>query len=410
MFLSLGFINLVLLFFLIYMLSKKHKISNFISIIFLIFIIPSILDKLIGSVGLSYGMVYTQFSFIDLIIIFYILKNIHIKIDKQLFTVSLMLFIIMVTIIIIHIFENDQHIKLLIVYSYNYFRIVVFMLFSYIYLKKSYYTNNNDLKKLSLIHILLIIILLVEGFAFQLIMGTDRMALPYLNVNVLPNTLILFYLIFLVLKRTNNYIFLLFLLLILFTESRTALLLLLLLKFFIEERISVKRLLLLLLIFGTLILLNDRLSEIFLNISNFEHIDTIRSRLQIWYGTWSLIENNYLFGIGPGLLYVDKEWTSYLYETFQHRELLLSAHNEFIQQALFLGIIFSTIFFIIIIYLFYKTKRLKLFFPILVMFMINSNIDTIRFDMIFGILIGTMIYMQKFLLYKKLKLTKEILK
>jgi len=400
LFLALGFINLVLLLFLIYMLTKKHKISNFISIIFLIFIIPSILDKLIGSVELNYGVLYTQFSFIDLIIIFYILKNIYIKIDKQLFIVSLMIFIIMVAIIIIHIFENDQHIRLLMFYSYNYFRIVIFMVFSYIYLKKSYYQNNNDLKKTSLIHILLVIILFVEGFAFQLLMGTDRMGLPHLNVNVLPNSLVLFYMIFVVLKRTNNYMFLLFLLLILLTQSRTALLLLLLLKFFIEEKISIKSLLLLMITFITLIILNDRISEILLNISNFEKIDTIRSRLQIWYGTFTLIENNYLFGIGPGLLYVNEEWTSYLYNTFQNRELLLSAHNEFIQQTLFLGIIFSTIFFITILYLFYKTKRLKLFFPIFLMFMINSNIDTIRFDMIFGILLGTMIYVQKVLFIK----------
>ena len=237
-------------------------------------------------------------------------------------------------------------------------------------------------------------LLFLEIVGFSILMHLERFQLPYLNINVLPNTLIIVYLILILLKKSNLFYFSIFLLIIILNGSRTGLLLLVFIKFFIENKLKIKNVFYLLLIFIIVFFSNERLSELILNIDDFSKIDTIRSRVQIWFGTYDIISKNPFLGIGPGQLYVDSDWLNYLYNTFQQRKFMLSTHNEFLQQIISIGFPSAFLFFGVIIFIVVKNRLYLHFVPLFLIFMMNSNFETIRYSMIFGIYLG-IVYMYK---------------
>lgn len=394
MLLLVYFLNFVLLCILPYLFFTKKSLAKFLIIVLSCFFIPSLFDKIIGSVSLAYGNVYTQFSFIDIFPILYL--GLNGRLPKKNFFIPLII-TLNTFLLSYHLLLGHARIWLLLLYWYSYVRVLVFAVFACVYLKGICLRLSR--KEIAYISFF-IFLLIFEMVVFSNLLGSGpasgRYQLPHLNVNVLPNALLIFFLILFVLsEKFDVFNLILVAVSILLTGSRTSLILLFFWIFFsVKMHVKYRFSIIVSAIF--MFVANSRLQEIVTNIFSFDKIDTIRSRLQIWGGVVNIVKENYIFGIGPGQFYVYDPWLDYLNFMFNNRDLVLSAHNDFLQVAIANGVFFALIFFIFIFYVVIKYCDAKIASLIVVflIFCVNSNLETVRFQMVFGMFLGVLMSLQ----------------
>lgn len=354
------------------------------------------IDQYWGRVTLVGLEEYTQLTTLDLIfLIFLVLKINKAKLKKH----TLLISIIIPFIPALNLIYNQNTIKdiyVFFVYSWEYIRVIIFFLAFVALINNDKFSRPS--RKIDILYFWSTLILFFTLCLFMFLTSENkRLNLPHLNQNILANYLAILILSCIWIKAlSSKREYLIFVALlsitIIMTASRTGLgcLLILLIISSLHNDKPAKatiKILLATIAIALIFTLNERASEAILNITDITNIDTIRSRISIWTANLEYLGSRLYWGAGAGQQYLDNDYPRILGSLLGYRYVFVTAHNDFLQSIMHLGLTFSIPFFFLILTV---IKRSGPWFTFLLIFQftMNSNIETPRYGMLLGMLLA----------------------
>lgn len=350
------------------------------------------IDQYWGRVVLTGGEEYTLLTSLDIIFSIFVFTNIfYKKIEPKILIASLSL----LSIILINYVSNIDKIKdqyIYFVYTWNYIRVIIFFLAFHILMGKKYFQN--DKKDGNAIFLMTFFVFFTLCIFMLATSGNNRLNLPHLNQNILANYISLLALCGIWISATKTkkekYAFIgISALIVAMTASRTGLaimIILLSLNSIQNDKPKNTAITLTLILISSVLIFtfNDRLNEALLNFENLSNIDTIRSRLSIWTANIEYLNDRLIWGVGAGQQYIDRDYPRMLGSELGYKYVFVTAHNDFLQATVHLGLTFSVPFFLAI---FSILKKSGIWFQLIIalQFIVNSNIETPRYGMLLGI-------------------------